>query len=256
MTGSNRKPQGAFPAISVRTLIYNLSLYSFLTMRYLVIEDDPQLAQLLKEGLESHEINVDVAKDGREALKMLRNNNFDIAIVDVMIPYIDGLSVINTIRKEENTTPAIFLTAKDSVEDRVNGFQAGGDDYVVKPFSLIELQARINAVMRRVKNQINERYSMGNVVVDAHIQRVTWSGEKVVLSQKEYGLLLLFLRNPKTIFSRIQILEQIWGSSGFIDPNIVDQYVSYLRRKLDIAGGTSFIQTVRGEGYRLHSEAL
>ena len=231
----------------------DFSLYSFLTMRYLVIEDDPQLAQLLKEGLESHEINIDVAKDGREALKMLRANHFDIAIVDVMIPHIDGLSVINTIRKEESTTPAIFLTSKDSLEDRVNGFQAGGDDYVIKPFSLIELQARINAVLRRVKNQITERYSIGNVIVDAHLQKVTWSGEKIVLSQKELSLLLLFLRNPNTIFSRHQILEQIWGSSDFIDPNIVDQYVSYLRRKLDVGGTASLIQTVRGEGYRLHT---
>ena len=234
----------------------NISLYSLLTMRYLVIEDDPQIAQLLKEGLESHEINIDIAKDGREALKMLRANHFDIAIVDVMIPYIDGFSVINTIRKEENATPAIFLTSKDSLEDRVNGFKAGGDDYLIKPFSLIELQARINAVLRRVKNQIAERYSIGSVIVDAHLQKVTWSGEKLVLSQKEFGLLLLFLRNPNSIFSRIQILEQIWGSSDFIDPNIVDQYVSYLRRKLDIAGTASLIQTVRGEGYRLQPDAL
>ena len=225
-------------------------------MRYLVIEDDLRLAQLLKEGLESHEINIEVAKDGREALKMLRSDHFDIAIVDVMIPFIDGLSVINTIRLEENFTPAIFLTSKDSLEDRVNGFQAGGDDYLIKPFSLIELQARINAVLRRVKNPVTERYTIGKVVVDAHLQKVTWSGEKLVLSQKEYGLLLLFLRNPNSVFSRDEILKNIWGSSDFIEPNIVDQYVSYLRRKLDIAGSASLIQTVRGEGYKLNATML
>ena len=225
-------------------------------MRYLVIEDDLRLAQLLKEGLESDEINIEVAKDGREALKMLRSDHFDIAIVDVMIPFIDGLSVINTIRLEENFTPAIFLTSKDSLEDRVNGFQAGGDDYLIKPFSLIELQARINAVLRRVKNPVTERYTIGKVVVDAHLQKVTWSGEKLVLSQKEYGLLLLFLRNPNSVFSRDEILKNIWGSSDFIEPNIVDQYVSYLRRKLDIAGSASLIQTVRGEGYKLNATML
>ena len=225
-------------------------------MRYLVVEDDENLAHLLQDGLQNSEITVELAFDGRAALKKLRNEKWDLAIVDVMIPHIDGLSLINTIRKEENLTPAIFLTAKDSLEDRVNGFQAGGDDYLVKPFSLIELQARINAVLRRVKAQVNEQYSLGDLLVDVREQKVTLTGEVVVLSQKEYTLLVLFLRNPNKLFDRNSILENVWGGSGFIDPNIVDQYVSYLRRKIDLAGARSLIETVRGQGYRLSPGSL
>jgi two-component system OmpR family response regulator len=225
-------------------------------MRYLVIEDDENLAHLLQDGLQNSEITVELAFDGRAALKKLRNEKWDLAIVDVMIPHIDGLSLINTIRGEENLTPAIFLTAKDSLEDRVNGFQAGGDDYLVKPFSLIELQARINAVLRRVKAQVNEQYSLGDLIVDVREQKVTLTGEVVVLSQKEYTLLVLFLRNPNQLFDRNSILENVWGGSGFIDPNIVDQYVSYLRRKIDLASAPSLIETVRGQGYRLSPGSL
>ena len=225
-------------------------------MRYLVVEDDENLAHLLQDGLQNSEITVELAFDGRAALKKLRNEKWDLAIVDVMIPHIDGLSLINTIRAEENLTPAIFLTAKDSLEDRVNGFQAGGDDYLVKPFSLIELQARINAVLRRVKAQVNEQYSLGDLLVDVREQKVTLTGEVVVLSQKEYTLLVLFLRNPNKLFDRNSILENVWGGSGFIDPNIVDQYVSYLRRKIDLAGARSLIETVRGQGYRLSPGSL
>ena len=224
-------------------------------MRYLVIEDDEKLAQLLQEGLQNSDITVELAFDGRTALKKLRNEKFDLAIVDVMIPHIDGLSLINTIRAEANLTPAIFLTAKDSLEDRVHGFQAGGDDYLVKPFSLIELQARINAVLRRVTAQVNEKYQLGDLVVDGRDQKVTLGAEAIVLSQKEFSLLLLFLRNPNQLFDRNRILENVWGGSSFIDPNIVDQYISYLRRKIDLAGEPSLIETVRGQGYRLNSSS-
>ena len=219
-----------------------------------MIEDDANLAHLLQDGLQSSEITVELAFDGRSALKKLRNEKFDLAIVDVMIPHIDGLSLINTMRAEANLIPAIFLTAKDSLADRVNGFQAGGDDYLVKPFSLIELQARINAVLRRVKAQVNEEYSLGNLVVDVREQRVMLNEETIILSQKEYSLLLLFLRNPNQLFDRSKILENVWGGSGFIDPNVVDQYVSYLRRKIDLAGQPSLIETVRGQGYRLKTD--
>ena len=224
-------------------------------MRYLVIEDDEKLAQLLQDGLQNSGITVELAFDGRTALKKLRNEKFDLAIVDVMIPHIDGLSLINTIRAEANLTPAIFLTAKDSLEDRVHGFQAGGDDYLVKPFSLIELQARINAVLRRVTAQVNEKYQLGDLVVDGRDQKVTLGAEAIVLSQKEFSLLLLFLRNPNQLFDRNRILENVWGGSSFIDPNIVDQYISYLRRKIDLAGEPSLIETVRGQGYRLNSSS-
>ena len=224
-------------------------------MRYLVIEDDEKLAQLLQDGLQNSDITVELAFDGRTALKKLRNEKFDLAIVDVMIPHIDGLSLINTIRAEANLTPAIFLTAKDSLEDRVHGFQAGGDDYLVKPFSLIELQARINAVLRRVTAQVNEKYQLGDLVVDGRDQKVTLGAEAIVLSQKEFSLLLLFLRNPNQLFDRNRILENVWGGSSFIDPNIVDQYISYLRRKIDLAGEPSLIETVRGQGYRLNSSS-
>lgn len=224
-------------------------------MRYLVIEDDEKLAQLLQDGLQNSDITVELAFDGRTALKKLRNEKFDLAIVDVMIPHIDGLSLINTIRAEANLTPAIFLTAKDSLEDRVHGFQAGGDDYLVKPFSLIELQARISAVLRRVTAQVNEKYQLGDLVVDGREQKVTLGAEAIVLSQKEFSLLLLFLRNPNQLFDRNRILENVWGGSSFIDPNIVDQYISYLRRKIDLAGEPSLIETVRGQGYRLNSSS-
>lgn len=222
-------------------------------MRYLVVEDDENLAHLLQDGLQNSEITVEIAFDGRVALKKLRVEKFDLAIVDVMIPYIDGLSLINTMRLEHNLIPAIFLTAKDSLADRVHGFQAGGDDYLVKPFSLIELQVRINAVLRRVKAQVNEQYQVRDLVVDVRDQKVSLNAETIVLSQKEFSLLLLFLRSPDQLFDRNRILENVWGGTGFIDPNIVDQYVSYLRRKIDPAGEPSLIETVRGQGYRLNS---
>jgi two-component system OmpR family response regulator len=218
-------------------------------MRYLVVEDDKEMASLIKRGLETTEIKVIVVHDGETALTKLRLEAFDIAILDVMIPKVSGLEIARRIRSEGIDTPILFLTAKDSLSDRVTGLEVGGDDYLVKPFEFIELNARIKALTRRTSVKAKDSFRYGDIHIDLLTQRVSRGDKAINLSPREFALLALLIKYQDVVFSRKQILDEIWEGSDFVDPNIVDQYVSYVRKKIDV-GETSVIETIRGVGYR------
>ena len=220
-------------------------------VNYLVVEDDPEMAALLKQGLESNGVNVVVASDGKIALAQCLLQNFEIIILDVNLPGYDGFELARRIRSEEIAVPILFLTAQDSLSDKVTGFDVGGDDYLAKPFQFIELNARIKALRRRSALGAPNNLSYGNLRLDLPTQRVSIGDKAILLSPREFSLLAFLLRTPDVIYSRRQILEEIWGGSDFVDLNIVDQYVSYLRKKVDKDLGFSIIETIRGVGYRI-----
>ena len=220
-------------------------------VNYLVVEDDPEMAALLKQGLESNGVNVVVASDGKIALAQCLLQNFEIIILDVNLPGYDGFELARRIRSEEIAVPILFLTAQDSLSDKVTGFDVGGDDYLAKPFQFIELNARIKALRRRSALGAPNNLSYGNLRLDLPTQRVSIGDKAILLSPREFSLLAFLLRTPDVIYSRRQILEEIWGGADFVDLNIVDQYVSYLRKKVDKDLGFSIIETIRGVGYRI-----
>lgn len=218
-------------------------------MKYLIVEDDVEMASLIRRGLETKDIKVVAVHDGEAALMKLRSEEFDIAILDVMIPKVSGLEIARKIRSEGIDTPILFLTAKDSLSDKVTGLEVGGDDYLVKPFEFIELNARIKALTRRTSGKSKDNYRYGEIYIELLTQRVTRAERDIALSPREFNLLVMLIKNQDVVFSRKQILNEIWDGSDFVHPNIVDQYVSYLRKKIDV-GSSSVIETIRGVGYR------
>ena len=217
---------------------------------YLVVEDDQEMSALLKRGLETKGINIILATDGKEAIEKLQRESFEIIILDVNLPDFTGFELARRIRAEGDATPILFLTAQDSLSDKVTGFEVGGDDYLIKPFQFIELDARIKALRRRSALGQSNVISYGNLRMDLPTQRVTIGEKLILLSPREFSLLAFLLRTPDVIYSRRQILDEIWGGSDFVDMNIVDQYVSYLRKKIDKELGSTIIETIRGVGYR------
>lgn len=217
-------------------------------MKILVVEDDEQMARLLQRGLESEGHVVTTAKDGLFALDQFEDGVFDAAVVDVMMPRLDGFELSRIVRSRGDKTPILLLTARDAVVDRVTGLDAGADDYLSKPFSFDELNARLRAIVRREVKEVRMSLQMGDLRLDVATHRA-WKREKqLVLSPKEFLLLKYFMINPDLVLSRTIILDEVWDYSDHIDANVVDQYVSYLRKKIDYPYGDSSIQTVRGVG--------
>jgi two-component system OmpR family response regulator len=221
-------------------------------MHYLIVEDEVEMAALIQNALENENTKISIAYDGEMAIRKLQSEEFDLAIMDIMIPKIDGLEVAKRIRLAGINLPILFLTARDTVTDRVKGLEVGGDDYLVKPFEFIELKARIKALTRRVNKKSKDLYVVGELRLEVSSQRVYLGSKLLTLSPKEFLLLLFLVRNPDVPFSRMQILEEVWGASDFIDPNVVDQYVSYLRKKIDSKNKSPMIETIRGVGYRFN----
>ena len=219
-------------------------------MKILVVEDDVQMAKLLQRGLAAEGHEVVLAIDGLFALDQFEKEVFDAAIVDVMMPRLDGFELSRIVRNRGDNTPILLLTARESVADRVIGLDAGADDYLIKPFSFDELHARLRAIVRRELKDSRLTLQLGDLRLDVASHRA-WKREKqLVLSPKEFLLLKCFMSSPDVVLSRTQILEDVWDYSEHIDANVVDQYVSYLRKKIDYPYGDSSIQTVRGVGYR------
>jgi two-component system, OmpR family, response regulator len=220
-------------------------------MRVLVVEDEVKMASLLKRGLEEEGHAVDVGADGPEGLWLATENSYAALILDVMLPGFDGFELCRRLRAAGNWTPVLMLTARDAVDDRVRGLDAGADDYLAKPFSFLELAARLRALARRDDRARPTVLSVGDLRLDPAAKRA-WRGEtEVRLSPKEFALLELFLRHPGVVLSRTQILEAAWDFAYEGGSNVVDQYVTYLRRKVDTPFGRHDLQTVRGMGYRL-----
>ncbi|WP_349898121.1 response regulator transcription factor [Parafrigoribacterium soli] len=219
--------------------------------RILIVEDDPEMGRLIERGLRAEGYDVVSAANGVDALIAASREDFALAAVDVMLPHMSGFEVCRRIRDSGSTMPLLLLTARNAVEDRVFGLDSGADDYLTKPFAFAELAARIRALLRRDANGGKLSLTVGNIVLDSASMRVTVGERQVAMSPKEFALLRLLATRLNATVSRVAILEEVWGSAENIDPNIVEQYVSYLRRKLDpLASGVRII-TVRGSGYQL-----
>jgi two-component system OmpR family response regulator len=220
-------------------------------VRLLVVEDDPKMAGLLKRGLQEEGYPVDVAPDGPEAVWMATENPYSAIVLDVMLPGFDGFEVARRLRAEGQWAPILMLTARDLLADRVDGLDAGADDYLAKPFSFAELSARLRALIRRGQPERPTIVTVGDLSLDP-ARRLAWRGATPLdLSPKEFALLELFLRRPGEVLSRSAILANVWDFAYDGVSNVVDQYVAYLRRKVDRPFGHDDIETVRGVGYRL-----
>ena len=224
-------------------------------MRMLVVEDGIRMARLLKRALEEEGHAVDIAASGADGLWLATENAYGAIVLDVMLPDFDGFEVCHQLRKKDVWAPVIMLTARDSVGDRVRGLDAGAEDYLVKPFSLAELTARLRALARRDDRSRPVLLAAGALKLDPAAKRA-WRGEtELRLSPKEFSLLELFLRHPGDVLSRSRIIEALWDFAYDGGSNVVDQYVNYLRRKVDAPFGRADIETVRGMGYRLRHAA-
>ena len=222
-------------------------------MRVLVVEDEVRMGALLKRGLEEDGYAVDVAATGTDALWQAGVFTYDVVLLDVMLPGADGFEVCRQLRENGRWAPVLMLTARDAVSDRIRGLDAGADDYLTKPFSFGELSARVRALVRRGGDVRPTVLRVCDLVLDP-ASRQAWRGaDELVLSTKEFALLELFLRHPDEVLSRTTILEHVWDFAYDGVSNIVDQYVSYLRRKVDRPYGLEQIETVRGAGYRLNA---
>lgn len=220
-------------------------------MRILVAEDERDLNEILCKKLRSEDYCVDGCFDGEEALDYLESVDYDAVILDIMMPKRSGLEVVEQLRRQGNQTPVLFLTARDSIDDRVTGLDAGADDYLVKPFAFDELLARLRVMTRKRGGERSNLFTIDDLTLDIRSKRVERGGAELKLSAKEYALLEYLIRNKGVVLSRIQIEENIWGFDYEGSSNIVDVYIRYLRRKIDKDHPVKLIHTIRGSGYVL-----
>lgn len=220
-------------------------------MRLLVIEDEPSLLKIITKRLKEEGYGVDSAKDGREGENYISSAEYDCIILDIMIPFQDGLTLLRKIRAKNISAPVLLLTAKDSISDRVTGLDSGADDYLVKPFSFDELLARVRAMLRRHKDKKDTVLSIGDLKMDTITRQVQRAGREIELTSKEYSILEYFLRNKNRVLTKSQIAEHVWNYDFEYNSNIVEVYVRYLRRKMDEEFKNKLIHTIRGGGYVL-----
>jgi heavy metal response regulator len=223
-------------------------------MRILVVEDEQRIAAFIKRGLEEESYAVDVAYDGEEALDWAAVVDYDLIVLDVLMPKKDGLQVCRELRTQGSRVPILMLTARDAIEDRVRGLDSGADDYLVKPFAFQELLARIRALWRRGGEVKSTRLQVGDLVLDTVTHRADRGGRVIELTAREYALLEFLMRHPGQALSRTQIAEHVWDYDFFATSNVVDVYVRYLRRKIDQGFEIKLIKTVRGVGYKIEAE--
>jgi two-component system OmpR family response regulator len=220
--------------------------------RILVVDDEPSIVDAVATTLRYEGFQVQEVRSGREAMDAVDRDSFDLIVLDVMLPDVDGLEVTRHLRSAGNRTPILFLTARDALEDKVAGLTVGGDDYVTKPFALAEVVARVRAILRRTRGEEESgaRLQFADLVLDEDTHEVWRGGVPVHLSATEFALLRYFMRNPRRVLSKSQIVDHVWHYDFGGDTSIVETYVSYLRKKLDSLG-PPLIQTVRLVGYRL-----
>jgi heavy metal response regulator len=220
-------------------------------MRLLVIEDEKKVASFIKKGLEEEYYAVDVAYDGEQALYMTEVNEYDLIVLDIMLPKVDGMTVLRQIRQNGNIVPILVLTAKDSVENIVEGLDAGCDDYLTKPFAFSELLARIRALLRREREAKTPVLEVEDLRLCPLTHEVTRGDKRVDLTAKEYALLEYFMRNPNRVLTRTMMAEHVWDYHFDTDTNVVDVYVNFLRNKIDRGFDIKLIHTIRGVGYMM-----
>jgi len=218
-------------------------------MRILIVEDEKKVAAFIKKGLEEETYAVDVAYDGEDGLHMGVENQYDLILLDLMLPIIDGLSVLSRLRDKKVETPILLLTAKDSVEDKVTGLNSGADDYLTKPFAFSELLARIRVLLRRGKADTKTVLQIDGLSLDLVSHKVKRHDEEIELTGKEYSLLEYFMRNQGKVLTRTMIAEHVWDYNFDTFTNVIDVYVNHLRKKIDKGYPEKLLHTLRGVGY-------
>lgn len=223
-------------------------------MRILIVEDEPDLLDALKKQLQSSGYSVDACGNGLDAEDYLKMATYDAVVLDIMLPGIDGLTLLKKMRAEGNTTHVLLLTALDSIENKVNGLDAGADDYLVKPFAYDELLARLRVLLRRRSGQTTNILEYAGLVMDLNKHTVTRDGKEITLSSKEFAVLEYLLRNPGRVLSRDKIENHVWNYDFEGGSNVVDVYIRYLRKKIDAGFSQKLLHTIRGAGYVLREE--
>lgn len=223
-------------------------------MRILVVEDEPDLNDVIAKKLESEHYAIDRCLDGDEALDYIHCAEYDAIILDIMLPGISGLEVLKRIRQQNNKTPVLLLTARDSIEDRVAGLDKGADDYLVKPFAFDELLARIRAMIRRSSGHVSNLLILAELVMDCDLREVTRGGIPISLSSKEFAILEFMMHNQGIVLTREKISQHIWNYDYEGGSNVIDVYIRYLRKKIDEGYPHKLIHTIRGTGYVLREE--
>ncbi len=221
-------------------------------MKVLLVEDEPHVASIINKGLSENGYNISVALDGITGLEMAASNNFDVIILDIMLPGLSGMELCKQLRNQKNNTPILFLTALGTTENIVAGLNAGGDDYLLKPFKFIELEARLNTLNRRKQMHINEEEDIQEIDtlrINFKSKLVHVDELEIALTSTEFRLLEFFVRNKNRVISRMEILEKVWGIDFNMGTNVVDVYVNYLRKKISNSKSNKLIQTVVGMGY-------
>ena len=224
-------------------------------MRVLLIEDDVTIARLLKEGLEDESYAVDVANDGSEGYRTAAADDYDVIILDIMLPGMNGYEVCRALRNDGNKTPILMLTARDAERDIVEGLDTGADDYLAKPFSFDVLLARIRALLRRPNEKLEEILQVGDLKLDPSSKKVTRASQEISLTAKEYGVLEYLMRNKGKVLSKEQIISHVWDFDADVLPNNVELFIMFLRRKIDKPFKSKLIHTVSGFGYKLEEKS-
>lgn len=224
-------------------------------MKLLVVEDEPTLLSVIRKGLSENNNDVSVAMDGRTALEMIQDHTFDVVILDIMLPEINGIEICRRLRASKNFVPILLLTALGTTENVVTGLNAGADDYLSKPFKFSELEARISALARRANqdNKPNDIITIDDLEIDGRSKSVKREGEIITLTAKEFKLLYYLAKNSGTILSREKILDNVWDINFDMNTNVVDVYINYLRKKIDKPYQSNLIQTIKGLGYVIKS---
>jgi heavy metal response regulator len=223
-------------------------------MRMLVVEDEPKVAGFIKKGLEEEGYAVDTAADGEEGLGMALAGVHDLIVLDIRLPKMDGLQVLQALRRDHVTAPVLLLTVRATIEDKVLGLDAGADDYLTKPFAFQELVARVRALLRRRAEADPTVLQIGDLRLDPARRTVSRGGERIDLTPREFTLLDYFMRNPGRVLTRTMIAEHVWDYSFDTSTNIIDVYVNYLRKKIDAGRASKLLHTVRGVGYVMKAE--
>ena len=218
-------------------------------MRILIVEDEKKVAAFIKKGLEEETYAVDIATDGEEGFHLGEQNQYDLIILDLMLPKINGLDILSGLRSQKIDTPILLLTAKDSVEDKVEGLNQGADDYLTKPFAFSELLARIRVLLRRGKAESKTTLEIADLTLNLVSHKVSRGSEEIELTGKEYSLLEYFMLNQENVLTRTMIAEHVWDYNFDTFTNVIDVYVNHLRKKIDKNFSTKLLHTLRGVGY-------
>lgn len=221
--------------------------------KILIVEDEQKLSRVLQLELEYENYDTETASNGKDALSLIEEKEWDLVLLDIMIPNLSGLEVLRRVRRFDEETPIILLTARDQVHDKVSGLDLGANDYITKPFQIEELLARVRVHLRKPKQRIENRNTLhaGELEVNLDAREVTRAGQSIELTPREFDLLVCLLQNKNIVLTREQLIEQVWGFDYYGDTNVVDVYIRYVRQKVDKGFDSAYIQTVRGVGYTI-----